>query len=287
MDPSTLLALVAAALLGTAIVLARVGLRYLDPARGALVSVPSTMLLYWLLALVLLEGGGWNATAFAIFALVGLVFPAVVTLLGFESNRRIGPTVTGTVASTTPLFATLGALAFLGEPLTLQAASGTAAIVLGVVALSWRGAERPATWAAWVFVLPLAAAAIRGGAQAAVKGGLALWPDPFVAGLIGYTFSTLTIVAANRAWVPARSSGIDRRGVPWFFGAGLCNGMAVLAMYQALNGGAVSIVSPLVATYPLFTLALSAAFLRDESIGPRVLTGVALTLAGVWVLMLR
>jgi drug/metabolite transporter (DMT)-like permease len=287
MDSSTLLALLAAALLGTAIVLARVGLRTLDPVRGALVSVPSTMLLYWLLALFFLEGGGWNASAFAIFALVGLVFPAVVTLLGFESNRRIGPTVTGTVASTTPLFATLGALVLLGEPLTLQAATGTAAIVLGVIALSWRGAERPSTWAAWVFVLPLAAAAIRGGAQTAVKGGLALWPDPFVAGLIGYTFSTLTIIAANRAWVPARRSGFDRRGVPWFFAAGLCNGMAVLAMYQALNGGAVSIVSPLVATYPLFTLALSAAFLRDEAIGLRVLAGVALTLAGVWVLMLR
>ncbi len=287
MDSSTLLALLAAMLLGTAIVLARVGLRYLDPVRGALVSVPSTMLLYWLLALFLLERGGWNATAFAIFALVGLVFPAVVTLLGFESNRRIGPTITGTVASTTPLFATLGALVFLGEPLTLQAASGTAAIVLGVIALSWRGAERPGSWAVWVFVLPLAAAAIRGGAQAAVKGGLELWPDPFVAGLIGYTVSTLTIVAANRAWVPTRRSGIDPRGVPWFVAAGLCNGMAVLAMYQALAGGAVSIVSPLVATYPLFTLALSAAFLRDERLGLQVIAGVAITLAGVWILMLR
>ena len=111
--------------------------------------------------------------------------------------------------------------------------------------------------------------------------------DPFAAALIGYTVSTLTIVLANRAWRLERRAGIRMRGVPWFVGTGLCNGMAVLAMYRALADGAVSIVSPLVATYPLFTLALSAAFLRDEAIGPRVLAGVVLTLAGVWVLMLR
>jgi len=46
----------------------------------------------------------------------------------------------------------------------------------------------------------------------------------------------------------------------------------------------VSVVSPLVATYPLFTLALSAMFLREERFGPRVLLGVALTVAGVVVL---
>ena len=65
---------------------------------------------------------------------------------------------------------------------------------------------------------------------------------------------------------------------------GICNGLGMLAMYAALNRGQVSVVSPLVATYPLFTLALSAIFLREEKFGPRVLLGVALTVAGVVVL---
>src|SRR5437870_7026329 len=124
------LALVSSAFLGTAVVLANVGLRYLHPARGALVSIPTTTLAFWLLAPSLLHGEGWNATAFAIFAAVGVVFPAVVTLLNFASNRLTGPTVAGTVSSTTPLFAVLVAIVFLGEPLTLAAAAGTAAIVL-------------------------------------------------------------------------------------------------------------------------------------------------------------
>jgi drug/metabolite transporter (DMT)-like permease len=283
MELSTELALLASAFLGTAVVIANVGLRYLDPARGALVSIPSTTLLFGVLALFLLHGEGWNATAFAIFAVVGLIFPALVTFLNFASNRLTGPTVAGTISSTTPLFAVLGAILFLGEPLSPAAAAGTASIVLGVIALTARGAG-PRSWAAWVILLPLAGAAIRGGAQAAVKGGLALWPDPFVAALTGYCVSSVTIFAANRTFAPRTNTAIDRRGIPWFMAVGLCNGAGVLAMYAALNRGQVSVVSPLVATYPMFTLALSALFLREEKFGPRVLLGVALTVAGVVVL---
>ena len=278
------LALLASAFLGTAVVIANVGLRHLDPARGALVSIPSTTLLLWLLAPLLYRGEGRNATALAIFAAVGVVFPAVVTLLNFASNRITGPTIAGTVSSTTPLFAVFGAVLFLGEPLTLAAAAGTAAIVLGVVALTARGEAVLRSWAAWVILLPLAGAAIRGGSQAAVKAGLALWPEPFVAVLVGYTVSCATIFAAGCTLVPKEVAPLGRRGILWFVVVGLCNGLGVLAMYAALNAGQVSVVSPLVATYPLFTVALSALFLRDEKFGPRVLLGVALTVVGVIVL---
>ena len=284
MEIGTGLALLSSAFLGTAVVLANVGLRYLHPARGALVSIPSTTLAYWLLAPFLLHGDGWNAAALAIFAAVGVVFPAVVTLLNFASNRIAGPTIAGTVSSTTPLFAVLVAVVVLGEPLTLAAAAGTAAIVLGVIAFTGRGGDGARAWAAWAILLPLAGAAIRGAAQAAVKGGLALWPEPFVAVLVGYTVSCATIFAASRALVPEDAAPLNRRGVLWFVSVGACNGAGILAMYAALAHGQVSVVSPLVATYPIFTLALSALFLREERFGARVLAGVALTVAGVVVI---
>jgi len=283
-DGGTALALISAAFLGTAVVLANVGLRYLHPAQGALVSIPSTTVLFWMLAPLLLRVQGWNSAGFAIFLAVGLVFPGVVTLLNFASNRITGPTIAGTVSSTTPLFAVLLAIGFLGEPLTVSVAAGTGAIVLGVIAFTARGGESSRRWAAWAILLPLAGAAIRGGAQAVVKEGLGFLPDPFVAVLVGYSASCATIFAASRTLVPANSAPINRRGVLWFMSVGACNGAGILAMYTALARGQVSVVSPLVATYPLFTLALSAAFLREEKLGPRVLLGVALTVAGVVVL---
>src|SRR5262245_48646874 len=93
METGTALALLSSAFLGTAVVLANVGLRHIDPARGALVSIPSTTLMFWLLAPFLWRGEGWNTTALAIFAVVGVIFPAVVTLLNFASNRLTGPTI--------------------------------------------------------------------------------------------------------------------------------------------------------------------------------------------------
>src|SRR5258706_2187999 len=154
METSTALALLASAFLGTAVVIANVGLRYLDPARGALVSIPSTTLLFWLLAIFLFRGEGWNATAFAIFALVGLIFPAVVTFLNFASNRLTGPTVAGTISSTTPLFAVLGAILFLGEPLSPAAAAGTAVDLPGGGPAPRRGRRPPRALGAWGILPP-------------------------------------------------------------------------------------------------------------------------------------
>ena len=115
-----------------------------------------------LIAPFLLRGDGWNASAFVIFAAVGVVFPAVVTLLNFASNRLTGPTIAGTVSSTTPLFAVFVAILFLSEPLTVTAAAGTAATVLGVIAFTTRGEGVSRHWAAWAIVLPIVGAAIRG-----------------------------------------------------------------------------------------------------------------------------
>src|SRR5258708_24556252 len=102
METSTALALLASAFLGTAVVIANVGLRYLDPARGALVSIPSTTLLFGLLAVFLFRIEGWNAAAFAIFAAVGLIFPALVTFLNFASNPLTGPTGARAIPAHTP-----------------------------------------------------------------------------------------------------------------------------------------------------------------------------------------
>lgn len=285
MSPSVVLAVVAAACFGVAMVFTKAGLRHMDAAAGALVSIPSTAILYWLLAAFLLDLEGWIAGAVVIFAVVGLFFPAAVTLLVFESNRRMGPTVASSVSSTAPLFATLGAIAFLGESLTLAVVAGTAAIVCGVMMLSGEEGDGPRRWPRWVLVLPLLAAGIRGLAQAATKAGLALWANPFGAGLIGYTVSSATVLAASHALARGRPLTIHRRGIPWFVMAGASNGLAVLAMYHALNAGKVTIVSPIVATYPLFTLLLSALFLREEVISVRVIFGVVLTVAGVGVLV--
>ena len=78
---------------------------------------------------------------------------------------------------------------------------------------------------------------------------------------------------------------IDHRGALWFAVVGLCNGLSVLAMYAALEYGPITVVSPIVAGYPLVTLLLSHAFLKMEPLGPQLIGGVTSAVCGVVLLL--
>jgi drug/metabolite transporter (DMT)-like permease len=277
-------ATLAAALFGAALVTTHSGLKYRDATAGARVSIPAATLLFWLLA-PFVDLAGWQLAAVGIFALVGSFFPAAVTLLTFEANRRLGPSVTGAVGSTAPLFAVLGAALFLDEALGVRELSATSLIVLGSVVLARpheadaRGKAESALW------LPWSAAALRALAQVLSKAGLTLWPNPFAAALVGYTVSSLAVWTATAGQPAART--FHRHGAAWFAATGILNGVAVLCLYHALNMGTVVVVSPIVATYPLFTLMLSALVLREERMSRALIGGVTLIVAGVIVLLLQ
>jgi uncharacterized membrane protein len=143
-----------------------------------------------------------------------------------------------------------------------------------------------AAWPKRFLLIAFAAAVLRGLGQALIKAGLLLWPSPYVAGLIGYTFSVATLAAT----APMRGGAkivFNRRGLLWFILVGLLNGGATLTMYVALNYGAVSVVAPTIATYPVFALVFGAILLRADVISARMLVGVMLTVAGVIALLLR
>ena len=72
----------------------------------------------------MLDVQAWHAGAVALFVLVGVFYPAIVTLLTYESNRQLGPTLTGAVSCTAPLFAVVTAVLFLDERLAAPAALG-------------------------------------------------------------------------------------------------------------------------------------------------------------------
>jgi drug/metabolite transporter (DMT)-like permease len=283
MFESALWAVAAAAGLGAAMVTMRLGLRYTTPLAGAAIGVPSATLMFWCVAPFLLDTSAFNLTAAGIFALVGLFFPAAVTLLIYTGNQRMGPTITSSVSCTTPMFALSGAILFLGEALTAGNVLGTAVIVLGMLVLTWTGGTRARSWPLWAIALPFAAAAIRALAQVLTKAGLTLWSSPYAAVLIGYSVSAAVILIAVRAGGAPKAA--DRRAMPWFVATGFLNGGSLLLMYVALAKGRVSLVSPIVATYPLFTLALSMLILRHERVTPRLAAGAVLTVAGVALLL--
>jgi drug/metabolite transporter (DMT)-like permease len=279
------LAFLAALLFGAALVSTQFGLRYGDALSGARVSIPSATAVLWLLAPLFFDTAGEIMPATGIFILVGLFFPAAVTLLTFEANRRMGPTIAGTLGGTAPLFAVVAAVVFLGEPASLPLFGGCVLVVAGTTILCFAPGASPAGWSRAALWLPLIAAIMRALAQVLSKAGLVLWPNPFAAALIGYTVSALAVWGLPRFFSQSPPSKLLPAGKRWFVLTGLLNGAAVLAMYGALMHGAVGVVSPIVAVYPVFTLVLSALLLRQERLSARMLAGVAFTVSGVaWLL---
>lgn len=262
------------------LVTARVGLRGIDARAGAALSVPTATLLFVLLAPFVLDLQGFDMRAVLLFAAVGLVFPAAVTLLTFRSTALLGPTVTSTVASTAPLFALAAAALVLGEAVPAHAAVSALGVVAGVALLSWEGKGMRRSFRGRALLWPVAAAVVRGLAQVGAKAGLLLWANPFAASLVGYLMSSATLVTADRAR-SGRNVRLTRKDVAWFAGTGVINGLGVLSLYAALARAPVWQVAPIVASTPLVTAILSTAILRDERLSGRVVTGALVTVAAI------
>ena len=72
-----------------------------------------------------------------------------------------------------------------------------------------------------------------------------------------------------------------KRNLAWFAFTGILNGSAMLLMYSALSMAPVSLVAPIVATYPLVTALVSAVVLPHEALTLRTVAGAMVTVAGV------
>jgi drug/metabolite transporter (DMT)-like permease len=279
-----ILALASAALFALALVLTQLGLRRLSPLRGACISVPTTALLFLAISPVAIDPAGWHPGSAALFALAGCLFPAAVTLLTYEANRRIGANLTAALGNLTPVFAVALAAVLLGEVPRWGQGVGIAIIMAGALGLVGLG-QSTGQALGWALALPLAAAAVRGVVQPVVKLGLAAWPDAFAAALIGYLMSATVVLAVGVAVEGRRLATFDLRGWLLFTAIGACNGLAVLSMYAALARGPVAVVAPLVACYPLATLVFAGLLLGPGGITWRTALGVAVTVVGVAVLL--
>lgn len=280
MSAELLLACSSAICFGAAVVTSRFGLRSLDARAGAAVSIPTAAVLFIAAAPFTIDFSAATREAALIFAAVGLLFPALVTLLTFQSNRHLGPVVTSSVSSTAPLFALPAAALLLGESISPKAALASVGVAVGVWLLYSKRTERGVTAHKWALLLPVSGAMVRGLAQVAAKAGLMLWPNPFAASLIGYLISSLGVVAADRVARTAQTRWISG-AAGWFVVTGVLNGAAVLLMYSALRSAPVSLVAPVIATYPVVTVILSAAAFREERISRNMLAGSIVVIASV------
>jgi drug/metabolite transporter (DMT)-like permease len=135
--------------------------------------------------------------------------------------------------------------------------------------LSWKR-QGPTKWALSALFLPIGAAAIRGTNHIIGKFGLEMLPSPYFASLVSFTVSFTGAILLHRYRVGRLWVKLPRQGLKWSGLSGLTIAMGVLCMYTALHTGLVIVVSPIIATFPLFTFFISLLF-RQEVLSMRVM----------------
>lgn len=286
MTAAILFAFASASLLGAGVVTAQFGLRTVEPLSGAAISVPAFTLLFLLASPLLLAGEPVVWQGLPIFVAIGLVFPAMLTLLTFASNRALGPVVTSTLGNLAPLFAVALAVILLHEPLHALQFAGLVIAVAGAVIITITRPRDLGDWLTWALLLPLGGALLRGVVPPIVKLGLEIWPSPLWACLIGYVMSSLVVLIVQRVRKGSFVAEAPWSGRFWFAVTGICNGLSALTLFAAVRNGPITLVAPVVAIYPLVTMLLSAMLLRHVRITSRIVAGTALTVAGVTLVLI-
>lgn len=283
--PETLLpvlvSLASAVAFGGSGVAAKRGLAHVDPLAGTLIAVGTCVVAYLALAPLWMRAEDWFTAGFWVFAAMGIIQPALSMYLANEAYSRAGATITSTFSATAPLFAAALSIFFLGERLTVALAAGILLTVLGIATLSFspHGSRRRRLVAA-ALAFATATAVIRGFNHFVGKVGMELLPNVFMAAFCSFAVSFVILAAAYRLRRGRWPGKLPAAGLRCFGVTGLCIAAGMGFLFAALLMGRVVVVSPIVGTYPVFTL-LAAAALGDERFTGKVLAGVGLVVVGV------
>jgi drug/metabolite transporter, DME family len=268
-------------------VLVRFGLRRSNIFAAMFVSylVSVTCMWTYLVATTSLEF--LTSPAMVYYIVSGCMQPLFARALFYEGITRIGVARAGPLRGIEPLFAGAIAILFFQERPGWLVLFGTILIVASLWLISGRQ-ERETHWRLIYALLPISAALISAISQSLRKQALAILPDPFVAVAVVTTVSLILLLSFVFTTGRAEKLKMDREAVVFFSCAALIASGAQVANFIALARGELSVIIPLLNTTPLFTVLLSALFLRSvETINPRIVLGAVLMVAGVILITAR
>ena len=285
--PAEFFALVNAFLFSLHNILTKKGLRFSNPATAVVTSLGINMVFLWSVSLLFVPLDSLTDSAILIFAVVGLFQPGLTRLLTYKGIETLGVAITDPIRASTPLFSALFAILFLGEAMTVPIFFATIVIIAGITLLSHRGGSLQKI--RFLYILyPLSASLLAGVSQVLRKFGLAAIPHPFLAAAVtatsSFAVSLLIVLISEKR---RATFLLNKECLPFYLAAGVAVSLGMVSIYYALDLGKVTVVIPIASTGPLFSLTLSALFLRDvEKVTPKIVIGACLIISGVLLITL-
>ena len=233
---------------------------------------------------------GLTLRAILFFVAGGIVGEGVGRTAFIFAVRLIGPsTATPLQTATYPALALVGGWLLLSETVTGWRVAGAVAIAAGITVLVrgqpaavGSGGREPVRGGRWAYLLPVVGGISFASSDLLRKLGLEETPHPAF-GAVSGTITIILLWIVILALAPRIRATVSLQpGWQWFIPTGLLAGLGVLAVFQALESGDVSVVGPIIMSQPLMVVLFSALFLRDlEKLTWKVVAGAGLTVLGV------
>ena len=286
-EGADILALMAA--IGWAVngILVRKGSRHSSVTSAVFLSLLATATFLWPISWWFFPAGFMRSSALVYFVVGGMIQPAFVRFLNYTGISRLGVSRSQSIRAVTPLFASIIALIVLHERPGVRVVLAILLTVIGIALVSYRR-EGESDWKGIDLLFPLSAAVLAAFSQNLRKAGLMILHNALVAAAI--TTSTSLVVFALVIWLSGNIRLLfPRRESLRFYGiAALISTTSQILSFAALSQGDVSVIVTLTSTSPLFTVAFSSIFLKDqEKVDLMVVTGVLNLVAAIFIILNR
>ena len=228
------------------------------------------------LAAIPITGSGGLTSCWP-FLLAGVVAPGGSQVLFAYAVRDAGPSRASVAVGMAPLVSVAIALTLLDEPLKPLLLVGAVAIVLGGVALATES-RRPAHVRRLGLVFAFGTMVLFATRDSLIR-RLSIDTDIDAAVAAAATLGSGSAVILLSLLLTRRP--VSLRPALTVAPTGVAYGLSYVILFEAFYRGRVSVVSPLIATESLWTVALALVFLRrHEHVGARLIVGALLVVAG-------
>lgn len=281
---------------GNTILIRRAVLKVSDASLGTLVSVPMGVPLFFIVLIATGRTGdlllfSWQETAW--LSMAGILHFVVGRSLYYGCVQLVGANIAGILRRTNILVSVVLGITLLSEPLTWKLALGVSLIITGITLTglspqTFRSADGK------IARIPIKAVLLGFGCGLSwgispifIKLGLkttgAAIPGAFISFAAATVFLGMTLIGRQRRTAVDQLTSL---AAVLFFSAGLFSFSANLVRYLALGLAPASVVTPLVATEPVFMMIFSFIFNRQLEIFSRpVIFGSILVVVGTVLLV--
>ncbi len=292
MDIGLIIAIIAAAFFGMAHVLIKKGVSQIDEAfTSVAINAFAGATIF---SIALFFTGDWDKIGslswqgWFLLGVGGISHFVVGRLLMFKSIRLIGANKSSAIGGTSLIYAVSFGIIFLGESLTFYLAIGATFIAAGTLLVSIIRQESVSKIYGSGVMAALIGAFFWGISGVLIKPAIVEIGSPLAASFISYLVASLSIgVILFRREQRVQLTKLSRAPLMAFLMSSVFFTVGQFLRYMAYGYSPVSIVTPLIHTYALFTFFLSFFINRKvEVFTPRFFIGLVATVIGAFLLFL-